>query len=139
MFCKITEVRPTYKRGEIIPNKPQEGSTTPTYDYTPAYVISGKPFNSVTIDDSNDELNFNVTGINANVNLTHGNFNSINEFKDSLQKSIDNAGIENVQVKIYNSNKIGLETKEKGKDQYFSGLSGNGCKDIFVGESIHKP
>jgi len=139
LFCEITEVSPTYNNGETIAKPPLEGSTTPTYEYKPAYVMSGNSFNGITIDGSNDKLNFNVSGTNASVNLTHGRFNSINEFKDSLQKSIDNAGIENVQVKIYNSNKIGLETKEKGKEQYFSGLSGNGYKDIFVGESIHKP
>ncbi|WP_342334171.1 hypothetical protein [Clostridium cochlearium] len=126
LFREITEVSPTYNNGETIANPPPEGSTTPTYDYKSAYVMSSNFFNGITIDGSNDKLNFNVSGINANVNLTHGRFNSINEFKDSFQKDIDNAGIENVQVKIYNSNKIGLETKEKGKDQYFSGLSGSG-------------
>ncbi|SQB35725.1 flagellin [Clostridium cochlearium] len=139
LFCEITEVSPTYNNGETIANPPPEGSTTPTYDYKSAYVMSSNFFNGITIDGSNDKLNFNVSGINANVNLTHGRFNSINEFKDSLQKSINNAGIENVQVKIYNSNKIVLETKEKGEKQYFSGLSGSGYKDIFVGENILKP
>jgi flagellin-like hook-associated protein FlgL len=139
LFCEITEVIPTYNNGETIANPPPEGSTTPTYDYKSAYVMSSNFFNGITIDGSNDKLNFNVSGINANVNLTHGRFNSINEFKDSLQKSINNAGIENVQVKIYNSNKIVLETKEKGEKQYFSGLSGSGYKDIFVGENILKP
>ena len=126
LFCEITEVSPTYNNGETIANPPPEGSTTPTYEYKPAYVMSGNSFNGITIDGSNDKLNFNVSGTNVSVNLTHGRFNSINEFKDSFQKDIDNAGIKNVQVKIYNSNKIGLETKEKGKDQYFSGLSGSG-------------
>ncbi|SNV81314.1 flagellin [Clostridium cochlearium] len=126
LFCEITEVSPTYNNGETIANPPPEGSTTPTYEYKSTYVMSGNSFNGITIDGSNDKLNFNVSGTNVSVNLTHGRFNSINEFKDSFQKDIDNAGIENVQVKIYNSNKIGLETKEKGKDQYFSGLSGSG-------------
>ncbi|MDU1444168.1 MAG: hypothetical protein E6916_11780 [Clostridium cochlearium] len=126
LFCEITEVSPTYNNGETIANPPPEGSTTPTYEYKPAYVMSGNSFNGITIDGSNDKLNFNVSGTNVSVNLTHGRFNSINEFKDSFQKDIDNAGIKNVQVKIYNSNKIGLETKEKGKDQYFSGLSRSG-------------
>ncbi|NME95951.1 hypothetical protein HF847_08095 [Clostridium cochlearium] len=139
LFCEITEVSPTYNNGETIANPPPEGSTTPTYEYKPTYVMSGNSFNGITIDGSNDKLNFNVSGTNVSVNLTHGRFNSINEFKDSFQKDIDNAGIKNVQVKIYNSNKIGLETKEKGKDQYFSGLSGSGYKDIFVGENILKP
>ncbi|SDL41187.1 flagellin C-terminal helical region [Clostridium cochlearium] len=139
LFCEITEVSPTYNNGETIANPPPEGSTTPTYEYKSTYVMSGNSFNGITIDGSNDKLNFNVSGTNVSVNLTHGRFNSINEFKDSFQKDIDNAGIKNVQVKIYNSNKIGLETKEKGKDQYFSGLSGSGYKDIFVGENILKP
>ncbi|MBE6064812.1 hypothetical protein [Clostridium cochlearium] len=126
LFCEITEVSPTYNNGETIANPPPEGSTTPTYEYKPTYVMSGNSFNGITIDGSNDKLNFNVSGTNVSVNLTHGRFNSINEFKDSLQKSINNAEIENVQVKIYNSNKIVLETKEKGEKQYFSGLSGSG-------------
>ncbi len=138
LFCRIENQEPTYIDGKTIVTPPQEGSTTPEYEYKPAYVTSAKNFTDLSIDDSNDNLQFNVSGVDVDLDLTHGNFNSISDFKDSLQNDIDNSGIDNVTVEIYNSS-IRLKTKEEGDGQSFSNLEGSAADDIFNRESLIEP
>ncbi len=97
-----------------------------------AKVVGGIPTIPITVDGSNDSIDFEVDGFNFSVTLDHGTYNTEQALADAFQAAIaGNAQAAEVATASLNaSNQIELRTKNEGSDRSLIVTGGTAMTDL---------
>jgi flagellar hook-associated protein 2 len=98
----------------------------------PAKVVGGIPTIPITVDGTNDAIDFEVDGFNFSVTLDHGTYNTEQALVDAFQAAIaGNANAAQVATATLNaSNQIELSTKVEGSDHSLIITGGSAMTDL---------
>ncbi len=98
----------------------------------PAKVVGGIPTIPITVDGTNDAIDFEVDGFNFSVSLDHGTYNTEQALADALAAAV--AGHAQAAavatVSLNESNQIELSTRTEGSDRSLIVTGGSAVTDL---------
>ncbi|MEM9563285.1 MAG: flagellar filament capping protein FliD [Actinomycetota bacterium] len=98
----------------------------------PAKVVGGIPTIPITVDGTNDAIDFEVDGFNFSVSLDHGTYNSEQALAEALSAAIVGHGTasDHVTANLNASNQIELTTRNEGSDRSLVITGGSAMGDL---------
>lgn len=97
-----------------------------------AKVVGGIPTIPITVDGTNDSIDFEVDGINFSVSLEHGTYNTEQALADAFQAAIagNTAAAEVATASLNASNQLELSTRNEGSDRSLIVTGGTAMTDL---------
>ncbi len=98
----------------------------------PAKVVGGIPTIPITVDGTNDGIDFDVDGFNFSVTLEHGTYNTEQALADAFQAAIagNSAASDAATASLNASNQIELTTRNEGSARVLTITGGTAMTDL---------
>ncbi|MEL6980982.1 MAG: flagellar filament capping protein FliD [Actinomycetota bacterium] len=117
-------------QGNNFPDGPV--TVTVTQGSEPAKVVGGIPTIPITVDGTNDGIDFEVDGFSFSVSLDHGTYNTEQALADALSAAVSGHAQASAvaTVSLNASNEIELRTRNEGSDRSIIVTGGTAMTDL---------